>query len=275
MRFQPFAFNQTEIATLTPDPWPSALNAGLLGRWEVTNASSWPGSGTTFTNLSTGSEFSGLFASAMTSSAIDTTNGVQFFGDTLGKGQGILLGITGSYASGSYTINNAIVGNTNVWTHACVMIISSSAPNDACHMNSWTDFEDNDLWLMDKGNTRATRTNSSFNTGTVAGLTDTNVVKFYGARVAIGTNGNRFWKGTSQFAQSTISGTTWGTTQEKAKRSAWCVGSNFNASITPNSMNRAVFQGAWFASYIWNRQLSDTEMADLQSYTNTYVKANS
>jgi hypothetical protein len=277
--FQPFAFNKTEIRTLAPvDPWPSALNAGLIGRWEVTNPASWPGSGTTFTNLATGST-SGQFAMAMTSSAIDTTNGVQWFGQaSTALGTGMLFGVTGSFESGSYALNSRIIGVTNQVTALVLCFVSSSTPTnqEGLLINSWTDFNDQDFWLIGKDGARAVRTNSSYNVANdLTGYTVTNTNKLYGGRLNIGTGGNRIWRGTSNFATFNVSGTTFGTTVEKGKRSSWTLGSNFNAFPTAGSMNRSNFQGKWFAAYMWNRLLSDTEMQDVQTYTNTYVKANS
>jgi hypothetical protein len=257
------------------DYFPVNLNAGLIGRWEVANPNSWPGTGTTLNNLATGSQFSGLYAMAMTSSAISRNDGVQFRANTTGRGQGLLFGVTGSFDSGSYALNSAIIGNTNQFTVMTICNVSSSAEAGCALFQSWTDYQDQDFWLIGRDNVTAARTNNSFNTATITGYTDTNVIKCYGARVAIGASANRFWKGTAQFGASTISGTTWGTTLEQGKKATWAFGSNFNAAIPPNSMNRSIFQGNWYASYIWNRQLSDAEMLQLQTYTNKFIAANS
>lgn len=257
------------------DNWPTALNAGLIGRWEVTNAASWPGSGSTFTNLATGST-SGQFAMAMTSSAIDTTNGVQWFGDTSARGYGMLFGVTGSFASGSYALNSTIVGSTNQVTALVLCFVSSSTPTnqEGVLINSWTDYEDQDFWLIGKDGARAVRTNSGYNVANdLTGYTVTNTNKLYGGRLTLSSN--QMWRGTSNFATFGVSGASFGVTVEKAKRSSWTLGSQFNYDVTPNSMNRSNFQGKWFATYMWNRILSDTEMQDVQTYTNTYVKANS
>jgi hypothetical protein len=273
MFFHPFAF-KTEIATIAPpaDNFPTALNAGLIGRWEVTNASSWPGSGSTLTNLSTVSQYSGLSAIAYNYASIDTTDGVLWTG--AGTNQGVTFGITGSNSDGSTGINDPIV-TSKAFTVATICNVNTSSPASTNLLNSWTDFGgEQNIYLPPENGLLAVRTNSSYNfsTGLSTWLTR-DTVKFYGGRVAIAT-ANNLWKGTSQFGSYSIAGSTFGITEAQARKAAWVFGTNATTA-TPWALNRNNFKGKWYASYIWNRVLSDTEMSDLQSYTNTYVKANS
>ena len=270
--FQPTVFQQPIIRVSAADPWPSALNAGLIGRWETNTAASWPGSGDTFTNLATASRFSGHYAKAFNYADISATGGVNFTGT--GTNQGVQFGITGSEASGSYTLNSAIIGDTNAVTVAYVANVTNTSAGDVVLMTSWTDFSDQNFHLVDRTTTTAVRTNNSFNVASLSSIVVTGTDKFYGTRLAFGTNGHRLWRATSNYSTQTLSGTTFGGTEEKGKRSAWIFGTNANAGASW-AMNRCNFRGRWYASYMWNRILSDQEMLDVQSYTNTYIKANS
>ena len=254
------------------DNFPTALNAGLLGRWEITNASSWPGSGNTITNLATASAYSGLYALIYSSSAIDTTDGVQFNGGN--SAAGITFGATGSITAGSPGLNNPIVYGTEAVTIATVCYNNSTGPADAMIFNSWTDYSDNDFFLaIGRDGVSALRTNTGYNTVSGQGAYFvSDAVKFFGSRLTPSSLNN--WLGTSQYNAPGASGADFGGNKTQANNSLWTWGNNLGAGAT-TALNRTAPKGKWWASYIWNRLLSDGEMGDLQSYTNTYIKANS
>jgi hypothetical protein len=57
-------------------------------------------------------------------------------------------------------------------------------------------------------------------------------------------------------------------------RAPWTFGTRGNTTLGGFYTNR-YWKGKLYAAYFWNRRLSDAEMGDLQTYLNTYVKANS
>lgn len=275
------AYGYQPTVTAVTDPFPSALNAGLLGRWEVTNPNSWPGSGNIMNNLSTASLYStSSTATIWSASAIDTTNGVTLNGTSTR----IDFGIISTYNSGSYVINTAITAS-NELTVVYLATLDSTGPTTQVGLSAWNDYANDVSPVQSKyislvertaaggTNSTALRSNNSYNNHSIASYYVANTIKMYGTRVKFATNGEQYWRGTSNFVSYTPTGTTFSTNPLESRNAPWTFGNRQSGT------NGVFYSGRWwkgnfYAAYIWNRSLSDTEMTDLQSYLNTYVKAN-
>jgi hypothetical protein len=123
-----------------------------------------------------------------------------------------------------------------------------------------------------------------YNNGTSAAYFSTgSVIKQYGYRVynfnksapPFGSGSYTISKGTNQnIATSTLTGgsfMTGSTGISDGIHAPWTFGARNNNTAGGFSK---FWTGSFYAAYMWNRKLSDTEMTTLQTYTNTYVKPN-
>jgi hypothetical protein len=278
MIFTPTAFfNTPTLVASIVDPFPSGLNSGLLGRFEVTNNLSWPGSGSIMYNLSTASLYAtSSTATIWSASAVDTTNGVQLNGTSTR----VDFGIISTYNSGSFVMNSAMTAS-NEFTVVYLATLDSTGGTTQVGLSAWNDyFADTGaskyISLVERTSTGGTnttnlRSNNSYNGHSFSSYYTNDVLKMYGTRVAFTTNGESYWRGTSNFVNFTPSGTTFNTSE--ARIAPWTFGTR--GSTTLGGFYSRYWKGKLYAAYFWNRRLSDAEMGDLQTYLNTYVKANS
>jgi hypothetical protein len=119
------------------------------------------------------------------------------------------------------------------------------------------------------------RSNNSYNGHTIGSYYTNDTLKMYGTRLAFTTNGESYWRGTSNFVNYTPTGTTLNSDGGGlvARNAPWTFGTRANTTL--GGFYSRYWKGKLYAAYFWNRRLSDTEMGDLQTYLNTYVKANS
>lgn len=281
MIFTPTSFFDTPtLAASIVDPFPSALNAGLLGRFEVTNNLSWPGSGVVMNNLSTASLYStSSTATIWSASAIDTTNGIQLNGTSTR----VDFGIVSTYNSGSFVMNSAMTAS-NQFTVVYLALLDSTGGTNQCPLNAWNDYfadtnQSKYISLLERTSTggqasTSLRSNNSFNNRTITAFFTNDTLKMYGTRLAFATNSESYWRGTSNFVNYTPTGTTLNADGGGvvARNAPWTFGAR--GTTTLGGFQR-YWKGNFYAAYFWNRRLSDTEMTDLQTYLNTYVKTNS
>ena len=273
------AYNYQELVAAGTGSWPTILNAGLIGRWEITNNASWPGSGTTIYNLSTSSVYTVSSASIVNGYSTDTTNGIVLNGSS----SRVDFGVLSTYNSGSYNLNEPLVAaSASTIVYVCNFVSASGASSQQVGMSAWNDYfadtgQSKYLLLHEMNNfsgqlERSVVSNVGFNPVNVNSYITNNAVKFYGYRVAWGTNGYKLWVGTSNFSNATLSGTGFSSNPLVSRNVAWTFGAR--GTTTLNSFQNYM-KGNFYAAYMWNRSLSDSEMQELQAYTNTYVKTNS
>lgn len=273
------AYGFEPISQVVSDNWPTALNAGLIGRWEITNNNSWPGSGSIIYNLSTSSVYSVSSASIVNGFSTDTTNGLVLNGSS----SRVDFGVLSTYNSGSYNLNDAIT-STNELTFAFLCNFTSSGGTQQVGLSAWNDYfadtgQSKYLTLFERNNAsgqleRNLQTNTGANAGTANSFIVDNSTKFYGTRVKFVTNGWQYWVGTANSFTLTPGGgaTSFSTNPLVSRNSPWTFGTR--GTTTLNGFQNYM-KGNFYAAYMWNRSLTNQEMTDLQTYTNTYVKSNS
>lgn len=282
MIFTPTAFFDTPtlVASIV-DPFPSALNSGLVGRFEVTNVLSWPGSGVIMNNLATASLYAtSSTATIWSASAVDTTNGIQLNGTSTR----VDFGIISTYNSGSYVMNSAMTAS-NEFTVVYLAQLDSTGLTTQCGLSAWNDYfadtaQSKYISLIERTSTggnagSSLRSNNSYNNRTFSSYFTNDVLKMYGTRLSFTTNGESYWRGTSNFVNFTPTGTTLNSDGGAvvARNAPWTFGTR--QSTTLGSFYSRFWKGNLYAAYFWSRRLSDVEMGDLQTYLNTYVKTNS
>ena len=273
------AYGYQQLTAASTGSWPTILNTGLIGRWEMTNNESWPGSGSIMYNLSTSSAYSVSSASIVNPFSTDTTNGIILNGSS----SRVDFGILSTLNSGSYNLNAAITAS-NELTAFFVCKLDSTGNAKQTALSTWNDYSADTgnskyitlLERSDASNNAETNvaTTAGFNLSTVSSLFVSDTNKAYGYRIKFVTNGWTYWKGTSNFATKTPSGTGFNTTTLWAQNSPWIFGTRGSGTLNGFYANR-YWKGNLYAVYLFNRYLSDSEMQELQAYTNTYVKANS
>ena len=274
-------YNYQPILSADTGSWPTILNAGLIGRWEITNNESWPGSGSTIYNLTTSSAYTVSSASIVNGYSTDTTNGLVLNGSS----SRVEFGILNVMNSGSYNLNDAITASAE-FTIAFVCNFTSSGNTEQVGLSAWNDyFADGKgsyyITLFERNNAsgqveRNLQTNIGSNVGTSNSYIVDNTNKFYGVRCKFVTNGWQYWAGTSNAFSLTPGGgaTSFATNPFTARNSPWIFGMRGSTTLNSFYTTRAM-KGNFYAAYMWNRSLSDSEMSQLQSYTNVYVKTNS
>ena len=254
----------------------------MLGRFEVTNNLSWPGSGSIMYNLSTASLYAtSSTATIWSASAVDTTNGIQLNGTSTR----VDFGIVSTYNSGSFVMNSAMTAS-NAFTVVYLAEVDSTGGNTQVGLSAWNDYfadtgQSKYISLVERtsgGGTNSTslRSNNSYNGHTIGSYYTNDVLKMYGTRLAFTTNGESYWRGTANVSNFTPTGTTLNSDGGGlvARNAPWTFGTRFGTTLNTPYSGRW-WKGKLYAAYFWDRRLSDTEMSDLQSYLNTYVKANS
>lgn len=275
------AYNFQQVVSAATGSWPTILNAGLIGRWEITNNDSWPGSGSIIYNLSTSSVYSVSSASVVNGFSTDTTNGLVLNGSS----SRVDFGILNVMNSGSYNLNDAITASSEL-TVAFLCNFNSAGNTEQVGLSAWNDyFADGKgsyyITLFERNNAsgqleRNLQTNIGANGGTANSYIVDNTNKFYGVRVKFVTNGWQYWAGTANAFNLTPGGgaTSFATNAFTARNAPWIFGARGSTTLNGFYATRYM-KGNFYAAYIWNRALTDSEMQELQSYTNTYVKANS
>ena len=252
----------------------------MLGRFEVTNNLSWPGSGSIMYNLSTASLYAtSSTATIWSASAVDTTNGVQLNGTSTR----VDFGIVSTYNSGSFVMNTAMTAS-NQFTVVYLAELDSTGGTNQCGLSGWNDYfadtgQSKYIALLERttsggqGST-SLRTNNSYNGRTIGSFFTNDTLKMYGTRLQLTTNGESYWRGTANVVNYTPTGTQLNADGGGvvARNTPWTFGAR--GTTTLNSFQR-FWKGKFYAAYFWDRRLTDQEMSDLQSYLNTYVKTNS
>lgn len=266
------AYGYYPVSVVT-DPFPSTLNMGLIARYEVTNINSYSGTGNVLNNLSTSSLYStSSTATVFSASVISAVDGIVLNGSS----SRIDVGIISTYASGSYVLNSAISAS-NEFTIAYLSNLSGSLVNNTnVGLSAWSDNADGYLYLGERTNSannifQALRSSTSYNNVNNGGYYIPNADTLYGTQFKFGTNNWKLWQGAATFGSRTAVGTVFDSAV--VKKAPWTFG-------TRQTTNLGIFysrywKGPVWAMYIWDRALSDSEMSELQTYLNTYVKPNS